>query len=73
MNDPHATSAGPAQWFKSSYSNGSGGECMECARAGEATLVRDSKRPRGPVLAVTTDAWQVFVAAVALRGRHHAR
>ncbi|MFE5615853.1 DUF397 domain-containing protein [Streptomyces sp. NPDC056524] len=56
------------QWFKSSYSNGSGGECVECARAGGGTLVRDSKRADGHVIAVGAAAWRAFVAAAAAGG-----
>ena len=37
--------AGELSWFKSSYSSGSGGDCVEIADAGTAVLVRDSKRP----------------------------
>lgn len=48
-------------WRKSSYSNGSGGECVEVASAGDGTLVRDSKDPEGPVLAFPVDAWADFV------------
>ncbi|MDT9689248.1 DUF397 domain-containing protein [Streptomyces sp. P9(2023)] len=53
------------QWFKSSHSNGSGGECVECARSSEAMLVQDSKRPGGPVLTVGRNAWCTFVESVA--------
>jgi hypothetical protein len=52
------------EWFKSSYSGGSGTECVECAQAGGATLVRDSKRRRGPVIAVQRQAWRSFVDAL---------
>ncbi|MFJ6519120.1 DUF397 domain-containing protein [Streptomyces filamentosus] len=34
---------------------------MECAQTTDGTLVRDSKRPEGPVLAVQAAAWRVFV------------
>ncbi|MER6915783.1 DUF397 domain-containing protein [Streptomyces sp. NPDC000594] len=52
------------RWIKSSYS-GSGGSCVEwapeCAATGTVP-VRDSKRPAGPVLMVTTDAFAGLVA-----------
>jgi hypothetical protein len=49
-------------WFKSSYSDGSGGECIEVA-AGPATVhVRDSKDQRGPTLAFSPAAWAAFVS-----------
>jgi hypothetical protein len=51
-------------WRKSSYSNGSGGNCLEVvASAGEA-LARDSKDPEGPVLAFSLASWSGFVSAV---------
>ncbi|MPY53349.1 DUF397 domain-containing protein [Streptomyces acidicola] len=54
-------------WFKSSYSGGSGTECVECARTGDGTLVRDSKHVEGPVVVVPSHAWETFIRA--LRGR----
>lgn len=53
-----------AQWFKSSYSGGSGTECVEAAFTTVGTLVRDSKRPSGGHLHVGTGAWSHFVASV---------
>ncbi|MEV0784100.1 DUF397 domain-containing protein [Streptomyces sp. NPDC050423] len=52
-------------WRKSTYSNGSGGDCLEVA-AGLPGLVpvRDSKRPDGPALIVHAGAWAPFVEAV---------
>jgi hypothetical protein len=58
MNLPPA----PAQWRKSSYSNGTGGECVEVADLHAAVGVRDSKQPRGPRIAVRRSAWAGFVA-----------
>lgn len=49
------------RWFKSSYSGGSGTECVECARAHGCTLVRDSSRADGPVIGVRARAWQAFI------------
>ncbi|KPI17515.1 protein of unknown function DUF397 [Actinobacteria bacterium OK006] len=48
-------------WFKSSYSGGSGTECVECARTSEGNLVRDSMAPNGPIVAIGRVAWQSFV------------
>ncbi|MFC4492909.1 DUF397 domain-containing protein [Streptomyces ovatisporus] len=48
------------EWFKSSYSSDAGGNCVEVAAFG-AVLVRDSKRPAGPVLSATPGAWAAFV------------
>lgn len=51
-------------WFTSSYSNGAGGECVECALMGDGALVRDSKSVRGPEIAVRSKAWFSFIRAV---------
>ncbi|KUN83152.1 hypothetical protein AQJ66_19865 [Streptomyces bungoensis] len=60
------------QWFKSSYSGGSGTECVECAHAGDRTLVRDSKRDGGPLIGVEVSAWRDFTHALK-RGELDAR
>lgn len=52
------------QWFKSSYSGGSGTECVEAAFTEGGTSVRDSKDLSGPQLAVGTRAWIDFITAV---------
>jgi uncharacterized protein DUF397 len=53
-----------ARWRKSSYSNQSGGDCVEVADGvPDAVPVRDSKNP-GPRLVVSADAWQAFVEHV---------
>jgi hypothetical protein len=49
-------------WHKSSYSNGSGGNCVEVAQPDAGLFVRDSKRPDGGVVAVGTEAWGAFLA-----------
>ncbi|MEW2575028.1 DUF397 domain-containing protein [Streptomyces syringium] len=55
----------PVGWFKSSYSNGSGGECLEAAALGDdGTAVRDSKDPGRAVLAFRHGAWADFVGAI---------
>jgi hypothetical protein len=51
-------------WFTSSYSNGAGGECIECAFTGGGALVRDSKAAGAGVIAVGSDAWRSFVQTV---------
>lgn len=54
-----------ATWHKSSYSNQDGGQCLEVAAGFDGVVpVRDSKSPRGPVLAIATDDWTSFVSAV---------
>ncbi|MFE2511611.1 DUF397 domain-containing protein [Streptomyces naganishii] len=47
-------------WFKSSYSGGGGGNCVEVAVRTEAVLVRDSKATDRQSLAVSRDAWSAF-------------
>lgn len=51
-------------WFKSSYSGGSGTECVEAAFAPGATCVRDSKSPESTHFAVRQPAWTVFIHAL---------
>ncbi|MGV4981945.1 DUF397 domain-containing protein [Streptomyces sp. NRAIS4] len=51
-------------WYKSSYSGGDQGECLEVARDHAVIPVRDSKTVTGPVLLFPTDSWQSFVTAV---------
>ncbi|WP_371579982.1 DUF397 domain-containing protein [Streptomyces sp. NBC_01314] len=51
-------------WFKSSYSGGSGTECVECAHTGDATLIRDSKRSREALVVVRGQAWNSFTEAL---------
>ncbi|MFD4942342.1 DUF397 domain-containing protein [Streptomyces sp. NPDC058409] len=60
MNRPPAS----PQWRKSSYSNGTGGECVEVADLNSAVGVRDSKQPQGPHIAVCHSTWAGFVASL---------
>lgn len=50
-------------WRKSSYSDGSGGQCVEVASS-EAVTVRDTADREGVVLTFTTQAWRNFTAAL---------
>lgn len=43
-------------WYKSSYSGGEGGSCVEIADGHGSVHVRDSKRLTGPRLAVPASA-----------------
>ncbi|WP_320782210.1 DUF397 domain-containing protein [Streptomyces sp. CRN 30] len=54
----------PDSWIRSSYSNGAGGECVECARAGDRVLLRDTKVGDALVARVGASAWRSFVHAV---------
>ena len=54
-----------ATWHKSSYSGGSGGNCLEVAAGHPAVVpVRDSKNPLGPKLVFRAEAWTAFVEDV---------
>ena len=53
-----------AAWRKSSYSNGTGGNCVEVADLPNGRAVRDSKHPEGPILVFTRDAWRAFVRGI---------
>jgi hypothetical protein len=48
-------------WFKSSYSAGNGGECIEVAALPDTVHVRDSKDTTRAALAVDPTAWTTFV------------
>ncbi|OEU96411.1 DUF397 domain-containing protein [Streptomyces oceani] len=56
-------------WRKSSYSNGSGGDCVEVATPAHALLVRDSKRPTGPTLTFHHPTWHTFLTQLREAGR----
>lgn len=54
-----------ADWRKSSYSNGNGGNCVEVVRNLPGIVaVRDSKDSSGPALVFTLAEWQAFVGGV---------
>ncbi|OEU86588.1 hypothetical protein DB35_23060 [Streptomyces abyssalis] len=54
-----------ARWRKSTYSNGSGGNCVEVAdNIPSEVPVRDSKWADGPVLLFSACDWGEFVSAV---------
>jgi hypothetical protein len=53
-------------WRTSSYSTGSGGECVEVALTAVGVRVRDSKcvAQGGPVLKVGSVAWSALLGAM---------
>jgi hypothetical protein len=52
-------------WRKSTYSGGSGGECLEAGTAAGMVLVRDTKdNGAGPVLRVSATGWKRLTAAI---------
>ncbi|MDT0302155.1 DUF397 domain-containing protein [Streptomonospora wellingtoniae] len=55
----------PGTWRKSSYSNSTGGDCVEVANTDDhGAAVRDTKNPNLAVLALPSDAWATFLVAV---------
>ncbi|MET7649473.1 DUF397 domain-containing protein [Streptomyces sp. NPDC005486] len=65
MSIVKSSGSGRPVWFTSSYSNGAGGECVECGLMEHRAFVRDSKVAGGPVLIVGRGAWRSFVAGLA--------
>ena len=54
-----------AQWRKSTYSGGSGGNCVEVATNLPGLIaVRDSKNREAPALLLTPAQWRAFTAAL---------
>ncbi|MFJ9180274.1 DUF397 domain-containing protein [Streptomyces sp. NPDC102360] len=52
-------------WFKASYSNGAGGECLECAvESSHSVLVRDSKCTDGAVIPFGSRPWAHFLLSL---------
>jgi hypothetical protein len=50
-------------WFKSSYSDGTGQNCVEAAHAIPTGIaIRDSKNPTGPALLLPATAWVPFLS-----------
>ncbi|MEV6948187.1 DUF397 domain-containing protein [Streptomyces sp. NPDC051172] len=64
---PEFTSAG-ARWFKSSYSDGSGNNCIEVAdltaTAHAGIAIRDSKDPHGPALLIDPAPYMAFIQGI---------
>jgi len=57
-------------WRKSSYSGGSGGDCVETGTAAGMVLIRDTKNTgESPILRVSAETWRAFTAA--LRAPEH--
>ncbi|GLF97215.1 DUF397 domain-containing protein [Streptomyces yaizuensis] len=51
-----------ARWTKSSYSGGSGGDCVEVSADFPGLVpVRDSKVVAGPTLVFRTSSWDSFL------------
>ncbi|MEW2296982.1 DUF397 domain-containing protein [Streptomyces sp. NPDC006743] len=65
IKSSYSTDDGPScvevAWSKSSYSTSDGPSCVEVAAAPDHILVRDSKNPCGPRLALTPTTWAAFL------------
>jgi hypothetical protein len=63
MSHPEHTAAPVTalSWFKSSYSDSEGAECVEIAAATETVHVRDSKDTRRPALTFPRTTWTRFL------------
>ncbi|GGP80102.1 DUF397 domain-containing protein [Streptomyces melanogenes] len=61
---PTAEELAGAAFWKSSYSGGSGNECVEVAQVRSWACVRDSKNGTGPVVPVAAHAFAALVTAV---------
>ncbi|WP_326828856.1 DUF397 domain-containing protein [Streptosporangium sp. NBC_01810] len=56
---------GTAAWRKSSLSGDNGGNCVEIAKlSGGHRGIRDSKKPTGPALTLTSTQWTTFLHGV---------
>ena len=51
-------------WRKSTYSDASGGSCIEVTNA-DGVMIRDTTDRSGPVLKVSAAAWRQFIASAA--------
>ncbi|MFI5803358.1 DUF397 domain-containing protein [Streptomyces sp. NPDC051561] len=56
-----------AAWFKSSYSSGAEGNCVEVAFLRGQVGVRDTKSVEGPTLIFRGSAFSNFVASLSVR------
>ncbi|MET9351417.1 DUF397 domain-containing protein [Streptomyces sp. NPDC006617] len=65
MKPNSRTDLSSVQWRKSSYSNGTGGDCVEVTDDLPGVVpVRDSKKPHGPALVFPAEAWSAFVGVL---------
>lgn len=52
-------------WRKSSYSNGTGGDCVEACASNEGASVRDTQNREAGHLSVSGAEWTALLGAVA--------
>jgi Domain of unknown function (DUF397) len=53
-----------ATWRKSSYSSGSGTNCVEVGQASKTVSVRDTKDRDGFALSIEAGAWERFTGSL---------
>jgi hypothetical protein len=51
-------------WRKSTYSGGTGGNCVEVGRGDGRVLVRDTRSPEAFTLSVPPRSWQTFTRSL---------
>ncbi|TQF02993.1 DUF397 domain-containing protein [Kitasatospora acidiphila] len=65
MTQDFLSASDAPSWRKSSYSNGTGGNCVEVATNHPThTPIRDSKDPHGPALTFPAPALTAFLTAL---------
>jgi len=52
------------EWRKSTYSTGSGGDCVETASQTGTVMVRDTANRAGETLVIAAPAWKRFTATL---------
>ncbi|GAV38304.1 DUF397 domain-containing protein [Streptomyces acidiscabies] len=64
-NTSDSTAVAPeAAWRRSTYSDQSGGNCVEIADLSGQVGMRDSKAKRGPAVLVSDSAFEAFVESL---------
>ncbi|MFJ4880180.1 DUF397 domain-containing protein [Streptomyces sp. NPDC088745] len=58
------THASRSDWFKSSYSEGSGNNCVEVRLSPNVIEVRDSKDTTVPSVRTSSASWTAFLARI---------
>lgn len=64
MMSPAQETNSDVRWFKSTYSGGSGSDCVEVAFGGQFVSVCDSKTPQQGTLTTSTSAFTAFIVAM---------
>jgi hypothetical protein len=51
-------------WRKSSYSDGTGGQCVETASSDDSVMIRDTTNRAGDILVFTSASWSAFTSTL---------